>query len=315
MIFPFLRGFPSFDKAPFTWMFLILNVLIYFICSDVRVNESAMRKVSKEAYVVFTGELYRQYQTQVRKPSNLNAWYNLKTEQSSYVLGGMALRDFEFLQQADRFQFVGDPVAVVEWKKDIHDFIDYMQERPITIFGLSSFQSSWRNWITYQFMHGSFVHLFSNMIILLLFGFVIEAAFGGLILSGLYLLSGLMGALFFVKFSGFSGAPMIGASGAISGLIAFYAVFELRKRVQFVYFLSPIKGYYGYTYLPTWVILPICFATDIGAFLTTPIELGGVAYGAHIGGAILGASLGFFGRRKAAAESVLGHSSRLHKLL
>jgi membrane associated rhomboid family serine protease len=87
---------------------------------------------------------------------------------------------------------------------------------------------------------------------------------------------------------------MIGASGALSGVMAFYAAFEKRKRISFFYFVSPIPGYYGWIYLPTLIIFPLSFLSDLVGYLSTPAEIGsGIAYTAHIGGALFGAVLGF----------------------
>jgi membrane associated rhomboid family serine protease len=90
---------------------------------------------------------------------------------------------------------------------------------------------------------------------------------------------------------------MIGASGSLSAVMAFYAAYEHRRRVSFFYFVSPIKGYWGWIYLPTLIIFPLCFLPDIVGYLSNPEELGdGIAYAAHMGGALFGLLFGFFCR-------------------
>jgi membrane associated rhomboid family serine protease len=75
--------------------------------------------------------------------------------------------------------------------------------------------------------------------------------------------------------------------------MAFYATFEKKRRVKFAYFLSPFPGYYGWIFLPTLLILPMYFLSDIASYLGTNPQIGsGIAYAAHIGGALFGASLG-----------------------
>jgi membrane associated rhomboid family serine protease len=82
---------------------------------------------------------------------------------------------------------------------------------------------------------------------------------------------------------------MVGASASLSAVMAFYALFERRKRVKFFYFLSPSPGYWGDIYLPTLVVLPFYFVEDLAQYFSTAEEIGaGVAYSAHLGGALFG---------------------------
>lgn len=288
MIFPFLKGFPSFDKAPFTWMLVIVCLVVFLASADTKVNGAALRKISKSENLQLTGSMYKQYLQNKEKLSLFKNYMQIHTQASDQTFGKLALRDYEFLTQVSAYDFTADPVMLKSWKKDIADFMSFMKERPITIFGISAFSSNWKTLITYQFMHGGLLHLLSNMVILLLFGFMIEGLIGGVFFAALFLFSGFVGALFFVGMSGLSGAPMIGASGAISGLIAFYTASESRKNIRYLYFFSPIKTFYGFVYLPTWLIIPVCFAADIASYLATPVEIGGVAYAAHIGGGLFG---------------------------
>jgi membrane associated rhomboid family serine protease len=142
-------------------------------------------------------------------------------------------------------------------------------------------------------MHAGWIHLFSNMILFLIFGAAFESIGGSFALVLVYLLGGICGGLGFLWMSPQSIAPMIGASGSLSAVMAAYAIAERKKRISYFYFLSPIPGYYGLIYLPTLLIFPLCFVADVANYLGTPVELGsGVAYTAHIGGMIFGVVAG-----------------------
>lgn len=93
---------------------------------------------------------------------------------------------------------------------------------------------------------------------------------------------------------------MVGASASISALMGFYVATELRTRIRYLYFVSPIPGHYGAIYLPTWLIIPMFLLVDLESLWATPEGLGGgVAYAAHLGGAFGGLLLGLVirGRR------------------
>lgn len=293
MIFPFLKGFIGFQKAPITWVIVILNLMIFVTFTDSLQKDIVLQKISKKNNLFQTGLYYKQYliskkqDKQIQDP-NLQKWLLSDQPGALQILGGLAMRDGVFLNAVEKWDFRGDAIQIGIWKQGIAEFNDFMRERNLNIFGLSAQQMNWPNWLTYQFMHGGWLHLLSNMIILVLFGALLEVMFGSLIVLSVYILGGFAGAWFFLNMSGLSAAPMVGASGAVSALIAFYAISEIRKRVKFVYFISPFQGYYGYIYLPTFLILPICFLTDLSGYLVTPLELGGVAYTAHIGGACFG---------------------------
>ncbi len=86
---------------------------------------------------------------------------------------------------------------------------------------------------------------------------------------------------------------MVGASGSLSAIMSFYVIAENRRRVPFYYFVSPISGFYGWIYLPTWLIFPLCFLPDLVGYLSTPLLFGaGVAYTAHLGGFMVGLFMG-----------------------
>lgn len=284
MIVPWLQGFLSWSKAPLTWALIFVNLFIFLLTYQTDNWESA-RTFTRNTQLEMTGHLYQQFlgQQDTSDPKQL------------MVLGMQALRNPEFLKKAKDFSFKGDQVAISQWKIELTEFYDSLDTRVSRIFGLSFDQNSPLTWITYQFMHAGVIHLLSNMLLLLIFAAALEQKVGGLAILIVYLISGIGGGLGFFTLGQNSVAPMIGASGSLSGVMAFYALYEKKKRVSFFYFLSPFEGYFGWMYLPTWMIYPLCFLSDLAAYLSTSPELGtGVAYTAHLGGAAFGIVLASF---------------------
>lgn len=143
--------------------------------------------------------------------------------------------------------------------------------------------------ITSQFLHGGFLHIISNMLFLWIFGDNVEAKSGFLLFPILYLLSGIIGALAQYIFMPDSTIPMLGASGAIAGVLGAYFSWFPHHSVKT---LVPVFGFFTIVNIPASFMLFYWLATQIfsGAFsLTTSMsEVGGVAFFAHIGGFITG---------------------------
>jgi membrane associated rhomboid family serine protease len=96
--------------------------------------------------------------------------------------------------------------------------------------------------ITYQFLHGGWMHLITNMLFLWVFADNVEDAFGYFAFVLFYLLCGIAGALAHVLMSPASTVPLIGASGAVSGVIGAYALLYPRARVWILlFFRIPLR--------------------------------------------------------------------------
>lgn len=153
-------------------------------------------------------------------------------------------------------------------------------------FGLIPSELSVVTLITYQFLHGDIMHLLGNLFFLIFCGFAVEAAIGGWIFLALYLLSGIAGGLLFAVLDLSSQAPLVGASGSISGVMAMYlGIFRLRK-IEFFYWILIFAGYFR---APALLILPLYIGKELTDFyLNTGSN---VAFMAHAGGFGCGALL------------------------
>ena len=149
--------------------------------------------------------------------------------------------------------------------------------------------------LTSMFLHGSWMHLLGNMWFLWLFGNNVEDAMTRGHFVVFYLACGLAAALLQVVANPASMIPMVGASGAISGVMGAYLLLFPRVRVMTLVVLG---FFITRTALPAWVMLGYWAFIQFASGLTTVnVEGGGVAFWAHVGGFAAGLVLAAAFRR------------------
>jgi len=146
---------------------------------------------------------------------------------------------------------------------------------------------------TSMFMHGGLVHLAGNMLYLWIFGNNVEDYLGHIRFMIYYLVCGLGAAAAHLLFNAGSQVPTVGASGAISGILAAYLLLYPSARVHV---LIPIFFFITTATIPAAVMIVFWFFFQVIATLAGGAEGGGVAYWAHIGGFIIGLVWIFFRR-------------------
>jgi membrane associated rhomboid family serine protease len=142
--------------------------------------------------------------------------------------------------------------------------------------------------ITSMFLHGGWMHLLGNMWFLWLFGNNVEDSMGRLRFLIFYLTSGLAAAFGQILTDPDSTIPMVGASGAISGIMGAYLILYPRVRV---YVLVPIFIFFTSIAMPAWMMLGYWFFIQLVSGMFSRSDMGGVAFWAHIGGFVAGALL------------------------
>jgi len=163
------------------------------------------------------------------------------------------------------------------------------------------------NLITSMFLHGSWMHLIGNMWFLWLFGNNIEDSMTRPRFVAFYLLTGLAAALAQVFANAGSAVPMVGASGAISGVMGAYLVLFPRVRV---FTMVPLGFFMTNMALPAWVMLIYWMVLQFVGGVTSIIaeQTGGVAFWAHLGGFVAGVVLvKVFERRDRVAQHEARH--------
>lgn len=141
--------------------------------------------------------------------------------------------------------------------------------------------------LTHMFMHGGLMHLIGNMLFLVLLGILLEPALGALRLLTAYVISGLVAAGASLAVHWGAGNGMVGASGAIAGLMGLLAVVYGMRRIRFFYWAFV---YFDYVRAPALVLLPVWLGWEIASFFID--EGSNIAYEAHIGGIVSGALIG-----------------------
>ena len=161
---------------------------------------------------------------------------------------------------------------------------------PAVFFGRVDLAQPWitpeLSIVTSMFMHGGWMHLLGNMLYLWIFGDNVEDRVGHALYVVFYLLCGFVAALAQALPDMASTVPMIGASGAISGVLGAYIVLYPRANV-----IGVIPPFIFYRLrVPAWVVLGIWFVGQLLSSFSAQ-QGAGVAFGAHVGGFVAGALL------------------------
>jgi membrane associated rhomboid family serine protease len=154
-------------------------------------------------------------------------------------------------------------------------------------YGFRPAEFSLLSMFTAMFLHAGWMHLAGNMLFLWIYGDNVEHRLGHFGYFTAYIGAGLVATLFFGMFVPNSNIPMLGASGAISGVLGFYFLWFPRNRIKVFVFLFPLLMT---TFLiPARIVLGVYLVIDnLLPFMTSSVEGGGVAHGAHIGGFLAG---------------------------
>lgn len=139
--------------------------------------------------------------------------------------------------------------------------------------------------LTHQFLHGGIMHLAFNMLFLWVYGDNMEEEWGHARFLVFYLACGIAAALAQYIAEPESFVPMVGASGAIAGVLGGYLLFYPRARIDMFLFLLV---YFRIIPIPAWLVLGGWFGMQVFSGLGPSASEDGVAYWAHIGGFIAG---------------------------
>jgi membrane associated rhomboid family serine protease len=168
-----------------------------------------------------------------------------------------------------------------EWKKAYDDYKKAMNERLVRRYGFVSTDFDISTLITSLFLHAGFMHLFGNLWFLWLVGVNVEDDWGRPFFLGFYLVSGIFASLLFAAMT-HSELPLIGASGAIAGVMGAFAIQYYKSKIYFLFvllfpFIFKIFPLYAWFYLPLWFINELFGAVYFSDYSPT-------AFWAHVGG-------------------------------
>ena len=146
--------------------------------------------------------------------------------------------------------------------------------------------------ISHMFLHLNIIHVAGNMLFLWIFGNNVEDVLGGIRFYAFYVLCGIAAALTFYLFHHTECTPIIGASGAVSGVLGGYVVLfpSARIRVWFIFFVMRLRA---------WFFILLWFLLQLSNLYGEQSGVSNVAWSAHVGGFIAGFVLiMFFKKRK-----------------
>jgi membrane associated rhomboid family serine protease len=175
----------------------------------------------------------------------------------------------------------------------------------VRTWGVTPASFEWSTLLTSMFMHGGWMHLGSNMLFLWIFGDNVEDRMGHGRYLAFYLLCGAVAVGAQVLAEPGSSVPMVGASGAIAGVLGAYIVMFPHSRVLT---LVPLFIFVTFIEVPAGILLGLWFAmqllSGVGSMLVVqPEDMGGVAFWAHAGGFVAGVLLVFFFQRPERREA------------
>ncbi len=235
-------------------------------------------------------------------PKNYTAWINwllIAANVGVYLLITLPLS----MQPVD----VKDPL-LIEYLKLYSDYIHSQRDVLQIVSSLSAYDLFVYQWgyrpaepqlmtiFSSMFLHGGLVHLGGNMLFLWIFGDNVEHRLGRLLYLVVYLLTGIVATLAFAAFAGDSNTPLVGASGAISGVLGLYFLLFKRNKVKVFIFLFPIV--FDVWLIPVrWVLGFYVIIDNLLPFVLS--QESSVAYGAHLGGFVAGLAIAAAGEQVA----------------
>lgn len=276
-----------------TCLLVALVVVMQMLVKEFEVADVSLRVPASESEMFHTvnAKLYRNFlksEKTLDKNQRMVASVGVEGKDEK-IISRMALRDPYFDPLTASREGI-DEVSFAHWKDTYFRLREFSLVNSASLLGIQNDNLGWQSWLSYMFVHAGAYHLISNLIFLFLFGALVERAFSGLMTIIVFLGSGLLVVPIYLMFTGEASIPLIGASGGVCGLIAFYAICRFKEPMRFFYWVLPFDKYYGFVTLYTGVVLFIWLLSDIAGYLGAVPLFDGVAHAAHIGGFIAGAS-------------------------
>lgn len=295
LVIPFDRRLDWRRPPLVTLALVLLNVLVFFLFQE---GDDRRLQIAVDYYYgsgLHALELSR-YRDQLLAEGELDLVVDFEAQldapDDSWLFRMLA--DATFMRQllADEVITPADPEHG-RWRAQRAEFERLLAEVRSFGFGFVPAQPRGVAVLTYMFLHADLGHLLGNMFFLFAVGFLVEGALG----RGVYLLAYLLcgfGALgLFVLVEPAAAIPLVGASGAISGVMGMYAVLFGRRRVSFFYYLLV---YFDYVKAPAILLLGLWLGYELLQYVWLAPD-SPVAYMAHVGGLLSGAVLALLLKR------------------
>src|SRR5262245_33060925 len=264
-----------------TFALIAINVVVYLITNPGR--DDNLREVNQKYDQLFKYYVQHPY---LEFPDSMNQFLTQSEVERIEAMKESAEKplDQDTLEeeQSKLDEIAGDVTAL-------------LNQDPFRKYGFVPTDPHLANLFTCMFMHSGFLHLFGNMLFLFLAGCAIEDAWGRPLYLIFYLASGLIATGAHQVIYPHSASPLVGASGAIAGLMGAFLVRLAKTRIRFFYLIWLLfLGFRtGTFFAPAYVVLPLWLLEQFLAASFDDGSGGGVAVWAHIGGFVFGAVVAF----------------------
>ena len=268
-------------------VFLNVMVFLFYQSGDTKKIIEVMTAYEKQDYFAQEWPVFEKYLEEKNEQDLLRDYRKqYERDETELILGDMLMREdfYTYLQQNAHNYF--KPDFHDQWAPERERMHKQLQSLSYIANGLRASDVRVWTFFSHQFLHGDIMHLLGNMFFLIICGFAVEAAIGHWRFLLFYLLSGLAAGFAQVASDWNSTTPLVGASGAISGVMAMYlAVFRLKK-IEFFYWFFFFVGYFR---APALLILPFYIGKEVYSYHSDSES--NVAFMAHAGGFVAGALL------------------------
>ncbi|MEN8243424.1 MAG: rhomboid family intramembrane serine protease [Thermodesulfobacteriota bacterium] len=274
---------------------IILNCIIFFAF---QFNENQIYWEAEEYYresglLDIEIDAYLKYRYTAEQQDAMFAGSEKISQEKRFTLYSEMRQDWEFMHMLEGEQIIRPQDAVYqEWKALRAEYTDLLSRIVSKKYGFKPASPSIITLFTHMFLHGGFGHLVGNMIFLWLVGSLLEMGSGRFFYFTTYILTGLGAVGLFWVGNMHSNVPLVGASGAIAGLMGTFTVLYGWKKIKIFF---SIGVFFNYFKIRAIVLLPLWVGAEVYQIAFS--EVRHVAYLAHVGGLISGALLGLINKR------------------
>jgi membrane associated rhomboid family serine protease len=276
------------QHAPISlFIIVVLNVLVFYAyqTGDSSQFDEALNTYINEGIFLKEVPHYKTYLADLEATEELAMFEELERQSQTLMAAVLMLQDepfYDYLVEngPELFQpgYYDYWLYQRQWMHDLMHSVSYHK------YGLTPSNFQVTDLITHQFLHAGTMHLIGNMFFLIICGFAVEAAIGHRNFFIFYLVTGIAGGLAQSMMDWQSNIPLVGASGAVSGVMAMYlGIFRLKK-IEFFYWFFVFVGYFR---APALFILPFYIGKELIDLWSSPES--NVAFMAHVGGFVAGA--------------------------
>lgn len=284
----------SWHRPPFiTILLIVVNCFVFIVFQQddsdnwIRAHkyyiESGLGQLEFELYHLFLEEKGK------KLPALEGELSRLPKKKKQFIYYQKVRENAEFLIQLSDGNILNeDDPRMIQWRELRPEYDSIMDQIVAYRYGFRPAHPRPFTWLSHMFLHSGWDHLIGNMIFLWLVGCLIEYGCRHTVFPIIYLLGGLAGTGLFYILNANSNTPLVGASGAISGIMGAFTVFYGLKKVRI--FLS-LGFYFNYITFSAIVLLPFWMSNELYQLFFN--HLSPVAYAAHFGGLGAGAILAF----------------------